>query len=76
MPNWRVLTVVDSTVPGAQPPVDLILPDRASAQARAAIEKARPWVVNVSVHLCPHAAGESSGWYNCKRDARAQYEIL
>lgn len=29
----------------------------------------------VSVHFCPHAAGEpSSEWYNCKDDSRAEYE--
>ena len=29
----------------------------------------------VSVHLCPHAAGEpASGWYSCRDDPRAQYE--
>lgn len=31
----------------------------------------------VSVHLCPHAAGEpASKWYNCKDDPRAEYEEL
>lgn len=29
----------------------------------------------VSVHLCPHAAGESlDEWYNCKDAPQAQYE--
>ena len=76
MPTWRVLSRVDPTVPGAQAPVDVTLPDQAAAQARAATEKAKPWVVKASIHLCPHAQGETSGWYNCKDDPRAQYEEI
>jgi len=31
----------------------------------------------VSIHFCPHAAGEpASEWYSCKDDPRAQYEVL
>lgn len=31
----------------------------------------------VSVHFCPHAAGEpASEWYHCKDDPRAQYEEM
>ena len=72
MPTWRVLTRV---APNTVPPVDLLLPTRAAARAQAAIERARPGVARVSIHLCPHAAGEpASGWYNCRDDAQSQYE--
>lgn len=73
MPNWRVLTRSDPTVPGAQPPVDIVLPDQAAAQSRVAVEKAKPWVTRASIHLCPHAAGEPSGWWDCKNDPRSFY---
>ena len=74
MPIWRVMSKVDRTVPGAQAPVDLLLPEQANAKAQAVIEKNKPGVTAVSVHLCPHAQGETSGWYNCRDDVRAQYE--
>ena len=75
MPTWRVLTTVDSAVPGVQPGRDLLLPTQAAARARAAIEKALPGVTRASVHFCPHAAGEPpEAWWNCRDDLRSQYE--
>ena len=71
MPTWRVLSTTDGTTPG----VDLRLPIQTAARAQAAVEKARPGVGRVSVHLCPHAAGEDPAtWFDCKEDARAEYE--
>lgn len=75
MPSWRVLTTVDSTVPGAVPPVDVLALTQAAARGLATAEKAKPGVTKATVHLCPHAAGEPpSEWYNCKSDVRAMYE--
>lgn len=77
MPTWRARTTVDQTVPGAQPPVDLLLPTQAAARTKAVEEKAKPWVTKVSVHLCPHAMGESADqWWDCRRDVRSQYEEI
>ena len=71
MPTWRVLSQTDGTTPG----VDLRLPTQTAARAQAAIERARPGIVAVSVHFCPHAAGESPDqWWDCKQDVRSQYE--
>ena len=74
MPNWRILTTVDRTVPGAVPPVDVLALTQAVARGLATAEKAKPGVTKATVHLCPHAAGETSGWYNCKDDPLAMYE--
>lgn len=74
MPTWRVLTTINMEVPGAVPSVDVLLPSQAAARARAATERARLGVMKASVHLCPHAAGETSEWYNCRDDVRAMYE--
>lgn len=73
MATWRVLSQGGSGVRG----VDLLLPTQTAARAQAAIERVRPGIVQTSVHLCPHAAGEDSAeWYNCRDDVRAQYEII
>lgn len=75
MPNWRILTTVDRTVPGAGPPVDVLALTQAAARGLATAEKAKPGVIGATVHFCPHTAGESaSKWYNCKTDPRSQYE--
>ena len=72
--TWRVLSRPDPAVPAARP-TDLLLPTQAAARAQAAIERARPGIARVSVHFCPHAAGEpASAWWNCRDDVRAQYE--
>ena len=71
MPTWRLLSQTDGTTPG----VDRRLPTQAVARAQAVIERARPGVRRVSVHACPHAAGEpATEWFDCKNDPRAQYE--
>ena len=73
MPTWRVLSVVSMLSP--TPPIDILALTQAAARGLATAEKAKPGVMRVTVHLCPHAAGEGSpGWYNCKTDLRAQYE--
>lgn len=75
MPNWRVLTTVDRTIPGAVPPIDVLALTQAAARGLATAEAAKPGVTKTSVHLCPHAAGESaSEWWNCRDDSRSQYE--
>ena len=71
MPTWRVLSRTNGTSPG----VDLRLPSQAAARAQALVEKARPEVLTVSVHACPHAAGEKPAtWFDCHEDSRAEYE--
>ena len=74
MANWRVMTTVTTGGPLSQ---DLILPSQAAARARAAVERGLPGVSLVTVHRCPHAAGEpASEWYNCKDAPQAQYEVF
>lgn len=73
MATWRVLSRGTVGTPG----VDLLLPTQVAARAQAAIERARPGIVAVSVHFCPHAAGEESPtWFDCKEDPRAEYEEM
>lgn len=73
MATWRVLShpTPDHSTSG----VDLRLPTQAAARAQAEIEKRRPGISRVTVHLCSHVAGEpASEWYNCQDDARSEYE--
>ena len=74
MPVWRVLT----SAPGAPPAsrLDEGLPDQAAGRTRLAAVRLLPGVMKATLHLCPHAAGERAGWWNCKRDPRAQYQVL
>lgn len=73
MARWRVLSRTNHL--SATRPIDLLLLTQAEARARAVSERAKPDVLLVSVHLCPHAEGEpASEWYNCKNDPRARYE--
>ena len=72
MPMWRrIATDRDPNEAARVPPLDQRLPSQAAARA---IPRRKP-TERVSIHFCPHAAGEPSGeWYNCKDDPRAQYE--
>mgnify|MGYP001592726434 CR=1 FL=1 len=77
MASWRVLTTVDSTVPGAVPPVDVLALTREAARGLATAGKAKPGVRKATVHVCPHAAGApASEWWNCRDDPRAQYQEM
>lgn len=72
MATWRVLSRGGpaSGVAG----VDLRLATQGLALAQAALERARPGIARVSVHLCPHVAGEPPAlWWNCRSDPRAEY---
>mgnify|MGYP001590783964 CR=1 FL=1 len=47
-----------------------------SKKAAKAKPKKKP-TTSVSVHFCPHAAGEpASEWYSCKDDPKAMYEEI
>lgn len=73
MATWRVLSVVSMISPTR--PIDVLALTQAAARGLATAEKAKPGVLRVTVHFCPHAAGEGAEfWYNCKTDSRAQYE--
>lgn len=73
---WRVITRdlrPRPVMPGPPEDFDELLPDQASAKARQALRKNPN--TRVSVHLCPHAAGEAASvWWNCRDDARSLYE--
>lgn len=78
MASWRVLTTVDSTVPGAVPRVDVLVLTQGAARGLAMAEKAKLGVRKATVHLCPHSAGEpASEWYPCNAsEPQAQYEEM
>ena len=65
MPTWRR---IETDLDGSE--------DTLEVSKEAAKAKPKKKLGNkVSVHLCPHAAGEpASEWYNCKDDPRTQYE--
>lgn len=69
MGNWRRIET---------DPTDILSvgDDTLEVSKDAAEAKPKKKAVNkVSIHFCPHAAGEpASGWYNCKDDPLAQYE--
>lgn len=76
MPTWRLLTVVTPSAP-ATSRLDERLPDQTAGRARLAAVRGLPGIVKVSLHLCPHAAGEPpETWWNCQHDPRAMYEAL
>lgn len=53
--------------------LDEILPTQAAAKSKPKQNAGN----KVSVHFCPHSAGEpASEWYNCRTDPRAQYEEI
>ena len=72
MPTWRVIESGPESVERS----DETFSTEAQARTRRNQRRDRAGRVNrISLHLCPHAAGEDSMfWYNCKTDPRAQYE--
>jgi len=72
MATWRRIAIdLDPNEATRAPSLDQAFPSRDAARAQA---KRRP-TEHVSIHLCPHAAGEpASEWYSCSHDPRAQYE--
>ena len=67
MPTWR--RIETDPTPGES--TDTLEVSKAVAKG-----KPKKKVGNlVSIHFCPHAAGEpASEWYNCRDDVRSQYE--
>ena len=71
MPTWRRIEIdLDPDESKRQPPEDALEPSKEAAKAKPK----KKITSKVSIHFCPHAVGETSGWYNCKDDTRAQYE--
>ena len=74
MATWRrIETDVDPILATRLPVEDTLESSKDAAKAKAK----RKATSVVSIHLCPHAAGEpASEWYNCRDDARSQYEEM
>ncbi len=72
MATWRRIEVdLDPDEAKRQPPEDTLEVSKEAAKGKPK----KKVTSTVSVHLCPHAAGEpASAWYSCKDDPRAQYE--
>ena len=67
MGTWRR---IETDLDDPQKSKDSLETDKVSAKGKPKAKVGN----KVSVHLCPHAAGELSGWYSCKDDPRAEYE--
>lgn len=76
MTTWRLITkdlrdLKDKDL--LSDDADEQFPDKASADI-AKLNRKKPHT-QVSLHLCPHAAGEpASEWWDCRNDPRSQYE--
>lgn len=72
MPTWRrIERDLDPDVTKRAPVEDTLEVSKDAAKTKPK-KKATS---RVSIHFCPHAAGEPAlAWYNCRRDPRAQYE--
>ena len=69
MGNWRRIETDPADITAKGDDTLELSKDAAKAKPKKKPEN------KVSVHFCPHAAGESaSEWYNCKDDPLALYE--
>ena len=69
MGNWRrIETDLDPDETKREPLEDTLEISKAAAKAKPK----KKLTSKVSIHFCPHAVGETDGWYNCKDDLRAE----
>ena len=71
MGTWRRIEIdLDPDESKRKPTEDTLEPSKGAAKAKPK----KKVTSKVSIHLCPHAQGELSGWYDCRNDPRAEYE--